>query len=228
MIERRRGFTLIELLVVIAIIAILAAILFPVFARAREKARQASCGSNVKQLQLGVLMYAQDYDELLPSEAYAIFGDGNDDGDSTWRGVTFPYVKNVQIFFCPSARMTGNVFDGRIGDQNMLGGYAINDWHQGVTPSDDATGARPPRGASLAQIEAPAETVFLLESPGSPDDICPASQASHGLTVSGGTLAALQRHNGGANYSFVDGHMKWMKPEDLCPTTGTCLMSRTK
>src|SRR5690554_2271649 len=98
--RHRRGFTLIELLVVIAIIAILAAIRFPVFARAREKARQASCSSNVKQLQLAVLMYAQDYDEKLVNEAYALVGDGNADGDASWRGVLVPYVKNVQLFIC--------------------------------------------------------------------------------------------------------------------------------
>ena len=94
----RRGFTLIELLVVIAIIAILAAILFPVFARAREKARQASCLSNCKQLGLGALMYAQDYDEVV--------------GIYDWQAVrmflvTEPYLKNEQIFICPSHKYGG-------------------------------------------------------------------------------------------------------------------------
>ena len=91
----RRGFTLIELLVVIAIIAILAAILFPVFARAREKARQTSCLSNVKQITLSALMYAQDYDETLPfGHSYGFW----------WYQVLQPYANNEQIFYCPSAR----------------------------------------------------------------------------------------------------------------------------
>ncbi|MBC7289450.1 MAG: DUF1559 domain-containing protein, partial [Armatimonadetes bacterium] len=87
----RKGFTLIELLVVIAIIAILAAILFPVFARAREKARQASCMSNLKQLALAMLMYAQDYDENLPLSLTAPGDWWND----TWKARISPYVKNT-------------------------------------------------------------------------------------------------------------------------------------
>ncbi len=94
----RRGFTLIELLVVIAIIAILAAILFPVFARAREKARQSSCLSNVKQISLGVLMYAQDFDEMLPHSNYR---------DAAGVGYSFiqfvnPYINSAQVFDCPT------------------------------------------------------------------------------------------------------------------------------
>jgi len=94
---RKKGFTLIELLVVIAIIAILAAILFPVFAKAREKARQTSCASNLKQIALGALMYAQDYDEFL-CIAQPLAGPPVLFFDS----VLQPYVKNTQIFKCPS------------------------------------------------------------------------------------------------------------------------------
>ena len=105
----RKGFTLIELLVVIAIIAILAAILFPVFARAREKARQASCSSNLKQIMLGDAMYAQDFDEV---HTYASYGSGayywcpTESGTPpvTVHGSLHPYVKNDQIFRCPSLR----------------------------------------------------------------------------------------------------------------------------
>ncbi len=114
----RRGFTLIELLVVIAIIAILAAILFPVFAQAREKARQTGCLSNVKQIGLGVQMYTQDYDEMIVRNAYAD-PPRVPEGDhfvncSTprWMDVLQPYVKNVDVFNCPSdpfARITGTL-----------------------------------------------------------------------------------------------------------------------
>jgi prepilin-type N-terminal cleavage/methylation domain-containing protein/prepilin-type processing-associated H-X9-DG protein len=108
-IPRRTGFTLIELLVVIAIIAILAAILFPVFARAREKARQTSCLSNLKQIGLATLMYAQDYDEctpmlktLLPAAVDTTAGSVND--PQSPMVVLNPYVKNSQIFVCPSRK----------------------------------------------------------------------------------------------------------------------------
>ncbi|MCD6351808.1 MAG: prepilin-type N-terminal cleavage/methylation domain-containing protein, partial [Armatimonadetes bacterium] len=97
----RRGFTLIELLVVIAIIAILAAILFPVFSRAREKARQASCLSNVKQAALGWMMYVQDYDETFPPCLNSLDGTG---GPGTWYTAfdcAWPYFKNAQIMLCP-------------------------------------------------------------------------------------------------------------------------------
>ncbi len=105
---RTKGFTLIELLVVIAIIAILAAILFPVFAQAREKARQTGCLSNVKQIGLGVQMYAQDYDEYVPRNAYADpprVLEGNhfvDCSSPRWMDVLYPYIKNVDVFNCPS------------------------------------------------------------------------------------------------------------------------------
>src|SRR5215213_6382824 len=113
-IGNRRGFTLIELLVVIAIIAILAAILFPVFAQAREKARQASCLSNCKQMAMGVLMYVQDYDETMlpywddPGKPVAnryYYAPGKSYPEGVWHcfnEIILPYVKNRQVFWCPS------------------------------------------------------------------------------------------------------------------------------
>src|SRR6056297_1595143 len=115
MLVRRRGFTLIELLVVIAIIAILAAILFPVFARAREKARQTSCLSNVKQIGLAWQMYVQDYDECIPPYYVPNSVRGPelpDIGASTtlyWQDLIYPYTKNFQIWVCPSDSSTGEI-----------------------------------------------------------------------------------------------------------------------
>src|SRR5512138_2978895 len=98
---RRRGFTLIELLVVIAIIAILAAILFPVFAQAREKARATSCLSNFKQASLSINMYVQDYDETMVPMQYGCCG-YNPNLERGWMNLTQPYIKNWQIRLCPS------------------------------------------------------------------------------------------------------------------------------
>ena len=113
---QKRAFTLIELLVVIAIIAILAAILFPVFAQAREKARQTSCLSNQKQLGLGVMQYVQDYDETYPMAYYyknntATTNGGSAGGYVTWTVLLQPYVKNAQLFVCPSDASKGMLPD---------------------------------------------------------------------------------------------------------------------
>ena len=110
---RRKGFTLIELLVVIAIIAILAAILFPVFARAREKARQSSCLSNVKQIGLAILAYVQDYDETY-SALYYYPVNATANNCVYWFHKVTPYIKNVQLFKCPSVSGTSFPSDGVI------------------------------------------------------------------------------------------------------------------
>ena len=215
MLRRTSGFTLIELLVVIAIIAILAAILFPVFARAREKARQANCSSNLKQLQLGVSMYAQDFDEVLPYEDLDYDGSGAEGaGDGTWRSMILPYVKNSKIYFCPSNPVTTTPFDGSTADYGLNAGYAINVCHWGAGTEE------PPFGKSLAQIEDSASVIFLLETNGTHEV---GQQAdTHGWIP---TDSWATRHNGGSNYAFVDGHVKFLNANMICKTSGDCLMS---
>jgi len=168
----RQGFTLIELLVVIAIIAILAAILFPVFAQAREKARQTACLSNMKQIALGVQMYTQDYDELLPVAGY------NAQCRGRWQWQVYPYVKNAQIFTCPnlanspwvatSANFTcpqpaPNNIVVNVG-QSDRGGYGWSYALQG--DSGGVTGAALDKapGYSLARIAKPADTIIIGET----------------------------------------------------------------
>ena len=134
----RRGFTLIELLVVIAIIAILAAILFPVFAKAREKARQSSCLSNVKQIGVALLSYAQDFDEMLPSYQFAT-------ATVIWYNLIQPYIKNTQLLVCPSAKTITPC------------GYGWNYYYLGH-PSGPAVAPR-----CLGQIPQPAERIWGLD-----------------------------------------------------------------
>ncbi len=188
----RKGFTLIELLVVIAIIAILAAILFPVFARAREKARQTGCLNNCKQMGLGALMYSQDYDErIIGSYTRTPYGPIiNHPTVTYWPGLMYPYVKNHQIFLCPS-KPEGSF--GRIS-------YGCNGWVVRAATS----------AFKLPQIKYPAETVMFADSDwtGRPDvnySNCYCFQ--HSSWGPAGFVPA--RHNGGANYTFADGHAKW-------------------
>jgi len=178
---KQRGFTLIELLVVIAIIAILAAILFPVFAQARAKARQASCTSNVKQMSLGVMMYVQDYDETFPFWQW-----GNSNGlsgtktpnhfESFWVNAIYPYVKNGQVYACPSSNdhstVTQNLLwawltAGQIptsGIQPALLGAAINygmsePLESGNACGQDVNGS----GCTIASLDTPASTLVVAD-----------------------------------------------------------------
>jgi len=196
----RRGFTLIELLVVIAIIAILAAILFPVFARAREKARQTTCLSNVKETMLGALMYAQDYDEMMNRLANSnclpsyILPNGSTytAGTMLWHTMLFPYTKNFQIWDCPStaAGYTGNYTGG--------GDYGIS-----------SLGA----GQALGNFVSPAECMFFADSGGGDAYNIDGDDADALPVGDGHEIPA--RHNEGANCGFIDGHAKWMSQSSI-------------
>ena len=197
---RKRAFTLIELLVVIAIIAILAAILFPVFAKAREAARKTSCINNLKQMGTGVAMYSQDYDESLPM----VRGGGNFVGNNncgagksgTWRMAIQPYVKNTQIYACPSNT------SGLSAEDNLPGHYA---WATtgGNGPQGDgfSWGCGPNQNTKLAEIQDPAEQVNVVEWTNGNPDAC-----------SGCTASMFCGHSGVVNYLLADTHAKAMKP----------------
>jgi len=190
---KQRGFTLIELLVVIAIIAILAAILFPVFARAREKARQTSCLSNQKQLALSWLMYSQDYDErtVLWRIPVAVTHAYEDHGYCYWQYTLQPYCKNEQILVCPSNRPFASNCRG------VRGGYGLNTFEAGQL---------------IADWESPAELIVTCDT----NCYRTCSWADYAANTihafSHTTYAGIhRRHNDGANVSYADGHAKWIK-----------------
>ena len=194
---RAKGFTLIELLVVIAIIAILAAILFPVFARAREKARQASCLSNCKQMGLGAVMYAQDYDEMtVPG-----YMDDANGGTRTWYTLWYgqtghmnPYMKNAQVFHCPSSK--GQAYTG-----GTRTDYGINYL---ICTARGST--------KMAEIEYPAETVIIADSDWTRSTTDYGCSNCWRINSSRHPSYFLpDRHNSGANITYMDGHAKWHK-----------------
>ncbi|HEY3333516.1 MAG TPA: DUF1559 domain-containing protein [Capsulimonadaceae bacterium] len=240
--KTRSGFTLIELLVVIAIIAILAAILFPVFATAREKARQTNCSSNLKQFGLAFVQYCQDYDERMPSG-------GNQNGQGNgWACQVYPYIKSRGVFLCPD--------DAGSGGRDIVSyGYNVNNVASGS--------GTPPVGKQVSQYVSVSKTIVLFEVVGNGNstgvaydptyanysswggDIHPGvdaySPAGNGLGGNwdpngygaGNVLSNLQyatgyllnsngsagnfagatgRHNDGSNIAFADGHVKWLKP----------------
>jgi prepilin-type N-terminal cleavage/methylation domain-containing protein/prepilin-type processing-associated H-X9-DG protein len=221
----RPAFTLIELLVVIAIIAILAAILFPVFAQAREKARATACLSNCKQLGTAMQMYTQDYDGTYP---LAWFERGGEYGFDI---ALFPYVKNYQVYECPSNKLPQTIWAGqaRMGVPLVVPRtYAMNgDLSQGSQLGKF-------RLLNEASVERPAETILLLET----TDTYKGKRApDHETFIRNRNDVCyhvpFKIHQGGADYVFCDGHAKWARveatwswwradhvelgaPEDLC------------
>ena len=200
---RRSGFTLIELLVVIAIIAILAAILFPVFAKAREKARQASCLSNVRQINTAILSYAQDYDEMLPSSWR---GPSAYPGNYQWPQAVSPYIKNWQIFLCPSD--SGRTIVANNGAPGSTLSYGLSVAYYGGSGVAGVT-VTSPYGKALGAIQAPAETIIL-------GDFTAFEMGWQYISSQQNLMTYLpNRHNDGNNVGFADGHAKWYKPSDL-------------
>jgi len=210
---RKRGFTLIELLVVIAIIAILAAILFPVFAKAREKARQATCMSNEKQIGLGIMQYVQDYDETYPY-IYADCIPNAKWGTTGSSLVAFldPYMKSTGVWTCPSNSYKPALRDcypGRFPPMpyhySPSGIIIKNDW--------TATGAiNPP--LSLAEVKVPAGTIMIVEydclaAYGAPQTVEYGNCGWYCWNT--GYPAATRIHSDGVNSIWCDGHVKWIK-----------------
>jgi prepilin-type N-terminal cleavage/methylation domain-containing protein/prepilin-type processing-associated H-X9-DG protein len=194
----RRGFTLIELLVVIAIIAILAAILFPVFAQAREKARQASCQSNLKQYATATAMYVQDYDEMFPMASYL-------DGRcvATFYSVVQPYVKNHAITQCPSAptamdipTMFAGYLAGACPNTPKFNSYSTNlelfiNGFAGLAP------------ASMAAITLPADTIAIYD----------------GDVIANQNQPVQARHSNNFDAVFADGHVKAVQCAETTATS---------
>jgi prepilin-type N-terminal cleavage/methylation domain-containing protein/prepilin-type processing-associated H-X9-DG protein len=219
MAKRNHGFTLIELLVVIAIISLLAAILFPVFARARENARRASCQSNLKQLSLSALQYAQDNDGFLSGAT----GTGCSTMSNLWTVAYYPYFKNPQLLFCPSAPRNTKAF-GNV-NATQYGFPAI--WVPTTTAQAAVTrlagemgGCNPTtafggHGVVLSSLPEPAKTNLIsetwLNSNGNGTAIFGVSSAL------AGTALQQDAHFDGSNYAFVDGHVKYLLSSEVGP-----------
>jgi prepilin-type N-terminal cleavage/methylation domain-containing protein/prepilin-type processing-associated H-X9-DG protein len=207
------GFTLIELLVVIAIIAILAAILFPVFGRARENARRSSCQSNLKQIGLGVMQYTQDYDEHYPMRYYGGAPVAVQNANS-WRRQIFPYVKSAQLFSCPSNTYNTDRAEDSIAktmvDAGLPAGSPVFYRSYGINGANTFGGTPPSEwgwAASLSEIPMTSECILVAEhSQARPftGDITDLEWGDPAWSFKG--------HLGTSNFLFCDGHVKSMKP----------------
>ncbi|GIV07499.1 MAG: hypothetical protein KatS3mg017_0701 [Fimbriimonadales bacterium] len=224
----RRGFTLIELLVVIAIIAILAAILFPVFAQARESARQTSCLSNQRQFALATLSYVQDYDEQFPQSVYsmerAILNPGSNDRVFTVFDALFPYMKNNQIIICPSNR-PGIDFQTILQNLGLRtsGNFRYASYAMNFALFQDP--ALPPGlfeqdpVVSLAAIQDPVNTTMFYDSvyKRANDPVIDARCRPPVGPFGWDNFPGDPRHKDGININFVDGHAKWYRRNAQIP-----------
>lgn len=236
------GFTLIELLVVIAIIAILAAILFPVFAQARAKARQTTCLSNGKQLGLATLSYAQDYDECYPlvggaEEPYTVLEGVKNSANEPFNGWSLllqPYIKSRGLFLCPSmpqdfegrngcAKYDGKPITNNYSYNYLLGSddsYPYGDYYQ--SPAGVAPRTRWDRPRSLAEIIRPANVIVFQHS----NSLQPYGRDWGCTYVTIETPDFINKirmrvvHNNGDNLSFADGHSKWFQVKNASSDAG--------
>ncbi len=236
----KQGFTLIELLVVIAIIALLAAILFPVFARARENARKSSCANNLKQISLGAYQYSQDYDEQVVS-SYGGYTNPTAGGTVYWMGLILPYTKSAQVYQCPSA--TKFVEGNAQNPQNATYGHQHTNMGWGLP------------GTAMANVVKPSETIFFSDIgryntggnewdnfKNTPDKFTtinnnPISREYGQCTTCPGitntcctdAVTVVPRHLDTCNVAFLDGHVKAMKMSVLTePFTNAAARGTTK
>ena len=219
--RRTRGFTLIELLVVIAVIAILAALLFPVLARARDKGRQASCASNLKQIGLAATLYIQDYDETYPlghtpaDNPLTLF-DGGGDYEPHFIELVRPFIKNTKnqgVWRCPSDPSPRVTKEGDKLEFHVS--YSVNGWFE--------------YGTALSQIDRPAEKIHVLESTdddhfhwwelGRKQESDPYVTLDQLPKKTFTEQTAPTRHSEGANYLYADQHVKWSHFAALWGTT---------
>ena len=219
----RRAFTLIELLVVIAIIAILAAILFPVFARAREAARKTSCASNLKQIGAATIMYVQDNDGCFPlhytlppsfTSGVYWFGALNTGVVDKTQGMLYPYMKNSQIQLCPS-------FTGNFAYNGATGGYGYN-WI--YLASNTAAGLYGNFAVNEAQIQRTSDCIAYGDTATYKTSPTAGVYETFSIAPPSSSLGfgdfpnAHFRHNGMMNAVFVDGHVKSLNPVKLSTT----------
>lgn len=220
----RRAFTLIELLVVIAIIAILAAILFPVFGRARENARRSSCQSNLKQIGLGIVQYAQDFDERTPAQ-----GDNGQPWNFQWMDRIEPYVKSKQLFTCPSTSIN-NLYETRIPLRSTYGGNAqywlgtyvwnVAYWGEALDSNKGLIDS-----VSLASLASPSTTFNVLERVDATNQNAECAWQNIASTNAAGFINntanppylndVAARHLETSNVLYADGHVKALRLDAL-------------